>query len=128
HAHARDVGFRVAVNPLALPREGQLVVSTAGASGARTPMLRVWDRMEPKEMAFRRQLKPLMVCTVGRSGSTVLMKGLKAHREIGVSGKQPYEVRYFQYCVHAARVQAPVGTVTSRTYEGDFYMDPVFAG
>lgn len=42
-------------------------------------------------------IRPLMVTTMGRSGSTLLMERLRQHPDILIAGSHPYEVKQFIY-------------------------------
>ena len=55
-------------------------------------------------------LSPILVTSLGRSGSTVLAHALGLHPEVAAVGGYPFEYRFFSYCLHAAYVlTSPAG-------------------
>jgi hypothetical protein len=49
-------------------------------------------------------LRPILISSLGRSGSTVLTNSLGLHPEIALFGGYPFEYRFFSYCLHATYI------------------------
>ena len=61
--------------------------------------------------AFTPSMQPIMVTSLGRSGSTLLMRMLAEHPDIIVHERFPYESRVCSYWMHFMHVlAAPVDT------------------
>lgn len=97
-------GFSFAVSALCLPAFGTLSLWTKLASGIKAQIGRIELATRIPLLNNPDHLKPLIVFSVGRSGSTALMKLLTAHPEI--SGHMPYplETRFAQHTYHAMRI------------------------
>lgn len=67
------------------------------------------------------RLKPLLLGSRGRSGSTLLMKILSLHDHIVVRSIFPYENRAAQYYYLCARDEQPYATFTPETFQGMEY-------
>jgi hypothetical protein len=74
--------FQVEVNALRLPRQFVLNVFLVLENDERVPMARIEGRRKPVASSFEPSVHPLMVTTLGRSGSTILVDVLNAHHAI----------------------------------------------
>lgn len=91
------IGFRALVNALALPTDFELEVSAIGASGARLRIGAVRGRRAALPAPEGTGLEPLIVTTLGRTGSMLLMRLLEAHPEVLVLRPHRYEQRVAGY-------------------------------
>jgi len=78
---ARASGFRSAITSLRLPHEFELDVSVVCADGARIPLFTVRGRHRPTRLS-EAAMRPLIITTLGRSGSTWVQQLLADHPEI----------------------------------------------
>ena len=101
HPEARAGGPRSASTalraPCALPPDFELEVRAVLESGRRAPMALLRGTREPLPHGLRAALQPLMVTTLGRTGSMVLMRMLEAHPEVLVYRPHRYEQRVAGY-------------------------------
>lgn len=93
--HAGHSGFIMVVSSLDLPPEFELRVGVGGGSGITLGRIRGRRRLLPP--APETDLQPIMMTTLGRTGSTVLMATLRSHPGVLCYGKFPYETRLMSY-------------------------------
>jgi hypothetical protein len=74
-------GFRVDVSALGLPTNFTFTVSAVLAGDVRVDIARVSGTREPLKIA-RSRLNPILVTSLGRTGSTLVMRLLSLHPEI----------------------------------------------
>ncbi|HEX5593777.1 MAG TPA: sulfotransferase [Solirubrobacterales bacterium] len=72
-AHAEPCGFRIPVSALDLRQEFELTVVGQGAEGIRAPIARIEGERATLPAGGENLIQPLMVNTIGRSGSTWLV-------------------------------------------------------
>ncbi len=75
-------GFFTAVNALNLDQEFEILLRARLDDKTRVNMATLRGRREPLRTGFEPALDPLMVTTLGRTGSTILMKVLGTHPDI----------------------------------------------
>jgi Sulfotransferase family len=102
HAAARfdvapEIGFRALVNALSLPPAFELEVVALTAAGDREPLAVVRGRRAPMPGRAEADLQPLIVTTLGRTGSMLLLRLLEAHPEVLVIRPHRYEQRVAGY-------------------------------
>ena len=86
---AADSGFEIAVSTLGLAQEFELTVSAGVGEHRDVPLAAVRGRRTPLTTDFQPTLQPLLVTSLGRSGSTWLMRLLNNHA--GVVSYRPLE-------------------------------------
>ena len=101
HAAARfdvapAIGFRALVNALSLPRAFELEVVALTGDG-RAPLAVVRGRRASLPGRSDASLQPLIVTTLGRTGSMLLLRLLEAHPELLVIRPHRYEQRVAGY-------------------------------
>jgi Sulfotransferase family len=91
------IGFRTLANALLLPPEFELGVLALSGGGARIPLGVVRGRRAELPGNGDPRLQPLIVTTLGRTGSMLLMRLLEAHPEVLVIRPHRYEQRVAGY-------------------------------
>jgi hypothetical protein len=91
------IGFRVLVNGLSLPPQFELEVLALTAAGERLPVAVVRGRRAQLPGRADPALQPLIVTTLGRTGSMLLLRLLEAHPEVLVIRPHRYEQRVGGY-------------------------------
>ena len=99
-AHA---GFAVRLNALELPRRFRLVLSLVLEDGQRVPFGEISGERRPLPVQERAAHQPLIVTTLGRSGSTWLTSLLGLHPEIADYRSFEYESKVTAYFAEALR-------------------------
>jgi hypothetical protein len=93
----RRCGFEGALNTLALPPEFELAMNAVFEDETRVEVVRLRGRRRALEPVRDARLEPLMVSTLGRTGSTVLLRALDAHRGIVAYRPFQYEPKVVSY-------------------------------
>jgi hypothetical protein len=116
-------GFWRAVGTVGLPPEFTVAVRAVLANGDRRVVAEIRGRQQ-LSTDFEPAMQPLMVSSLGRSGSTWLMRMLATHPQIVVHERHPYETRTCGYWMHFVRVLSqPVDRgLIPRPH--DFFADP----
>ncbi|MDX1393415.1 MAG: sulfotransferase [Gemmatimonadota bacterium] len=107
-------GFRASVGMLGLPSPCDLDVRVVFDDGSIEPLARVRATHTPLPPTSVSRWTPLALTTLGRTGSTWLMRLLREHPQIAVHGGYPYETRAAAYWLHMVGVLAsPANTLQS---------------
>lgn len=93
--HAGRSGFIMVVSTLDLPPEFELRVGVGGGSGIMLGRIR--GRRRPLPPVPGTDLQPIMMTTLGRTGSSVFMATLRSHPSVLCYGRFPYETRLMSY-------------------------------
>jgi Sulfotransferase family len=93
------IGFRARLNVLELPTEFELEAAAVTGAGARLPVAAVRGRREPLPGSGGEGPQPLILTTLGRTGSMLLMRLLEAHPAVLVIRPHRYEQRVAGYWV-----------------------------
>ncbi len=93
------IGFHGVLNGLLLPAEFELELRAVAGSGAQVPIALVRGRRTTLPAANGASLQPLIVTTLGRTGSMLLLRLLEGHPEILVLRPHRYEQRVAGYWV-----------------------------
>jgi hypothetical protein len=96
-------GFYASVSPLALETEFELLVRAALEDKTRVPIGSIKGEREPLRTSFAPQLQPLMITTLGRTGSNALTRVLDAHPQIVAFPPFRYEPRVGTYWMGVLR-------------------------
>jgi len=99
-------GFWSLAGTLPLERRFTLSIRAVLADGARSEIATVSGRREPLAPPFNPQLRPLLVTSLGRTGTTLLMSLLAPHPAIVTHRTYPYEIFPARYWLHRLRVLA----------------------
>jgi len=107
-------GFRISVGLLGLPPHVDLEVVAVLADGATVPVASVTVDRVGAVAGRPAALDPLLVTSLGRMGTTWLMRLLSCHPEVVVQDDYPHELGVARYWAHLARVATePADTVDS---------------
>jgi Sulfotransferase family len=94
---ATKSGFRATVNVLGLPLEFEVLVKVVLQDENRVPIGVIRGRRHPISSDFQPRLHPLMLTTLGRTGSTWVMQLLGQHPQIVAYRPFEYEPRVSSY-------------------------------
>ena len=94
--HAGHSGYALTLSALDLPPSFELTVEIANTR-PRALIGRIRGRRRPLPVAPTADLQPIMLTTLGRTGSSVLMACMRAHPEVLCYGSFPYETRQLSY-------------------------------
>jgi hypothetical protein len=95
---------------------------------SRVPAARLRLRRAPLRSGFEPRLQPLILTSLGRSGSTWLMKMFAAHPEIVVMRHFPYESSAAKYWMHALKVLSDPADLTQSAHPDTFHSDWYWVG
>lgn len=107
---AAACGFATAIGTLGLAPEFAVHVEAVLEDGRRVPLGAVRGRHDPLRSGFVPALQPIMVTSLGRTGTTLLMQLLADHPDIVVQRLYAYETRWSTYWAHMAKVLGEPGT------------------
>ncbi len=94
---AGAAGFFTIVNSLNLGQEFEILLRARLDDASRVSVATIRGRRERLRTAFEPAIDPLMVTTLGRTGSTILMKVLATHPEIVAYRPFEHEPRVVSY-------------------------------
>ena len=100
---ADTAGFFASLSTLALTPEWELTLRARLEDRTRVPIASVTGTRSPLRSSFVPQLAPLMVTTLGRTGSTAFVRMLGAHPEIAAYRPFEYEPRVATYWMGVLR-------------------------
>ncbi|MDH3732272.1 MAG: sulfotransferase [Gemmatimonadota bacterium] len=97
-------GFRTSIGMLGLPSPCEIQVRVVFDDGTVEPLATLRATHTPLPAPPDTRWNPLGLTTLGRTGSTWLMRLLREHPEIAVHGGYPYETRSAAYWLHMVSV------------------------
>jgi Sulfotransferase family len=100
--------FLIGVNLVGLPSPFEIDVHVF-AGDDRWPLAVIQGRRTPLRSDHEPLFRPLMVTSLGRTGTTLLMRMLCLHPELVVYDKYPYEIRAATHWMHVLRVLSEPG-------------------
>lgn len=104
--------FSLIVRSLDLPREFELTISIVSADERRTPLVAVRGRRSALPAPPADLLRPLMITSLGRCGSSLLQHTLSFHPRIVVRRAFPHEARALAYWTSVfASLSAPASAL-----------------
>jgi hypothetical protein len=122
-------GFFGTLSTLALGTHFELQLEVRLEDGSRLPLALVRGTRAPLRSAFEPRLQPLLLTTLGRTGSTAVVRMLAAHPEIVAYRPFEYEPRVATYWMGVFRTLSdpasyrrqltPTGTVDGTWWVGD---------
>jgi hypothetical protein len=97
-------GFRTWVSVVGLEPGVALQLRAVLADGSRVRLATVRFSRQPVATGFSPTLRPLMLTTMGRAGTTWTMRLLSEHPQIVIHRWHPYELRTARYWWHSFKV------------------------
>ena len=83
----------------------------------------------PLTTAYAPRLQPLLVTSLGRMGTTLLMRMLAAHPGVVTYDRPPYEARGGKYWLHVLKTLAAPADASKRVGAPmEFHLEPLAAG
>jgi hypothetical protein len=113
--------FHALVSLVGLELESELSLTVVLEDGTRVPAGSVAVRRKPIRTGYQSRLAPLIVTTLGRSGSTWLMQILASHPQVVVFRRFPYESTAAKFWLHALRVLSEPANLVESTHPDDFH-------
>jgi Sulfotransferase family len=96
----KAVGFWERVSVIGMTAEFELVVQAVLENQARIPIGRIRGRHVPVPSRFEPRIQPLLVTSMGRTGTTWTMRLLAEHPAIVAYRVYPYEMKAGRYWMH----------------------------
>lgn len=122
---ATNAGFSLTFDTLGLGPE--LEIRLRATEGNR-PIARIGvvrGRRQPLRPPYQPRLQPLLVTSIGRTGTTLLMRLLAAHPAVVAYRRHPYEARAAKYWLHLLKSLArPVDPRTRPGQPNEFHLEP----
>jgi len=100
----RNCGFRVMVGMLGMPYEFELLVQAVFKGEERLHLATFRVQHRPLRSDFQPALRPLMLTSLGRMGTTWVMRLLAGNSQIVAHRSYPYEARIAGYCMFMLKV------------------------
>ncbi|MBA3415261.1 MAG: sulfotransferase [Chloroflexia bacterium] len=122
-------GFALTIDTLGLgpDLEIRLRATIGGDPVARIGVIR--GRRRPLAPPYEPVLRALLVTSIGRTGTTLLMRMLAAHPAVVAYRRHPYEARAAKYWFHLLKSLArPVDPTVRVGRPNEFHLDPTVAG
>jgi hypothetical protein len=124
---AAHCGFRIAINVIRLPPAFEVLVQAVLADGRRVPLGVLQGRRAALDLNPEAGLHPLMVNTLGRSGSTWLIALLGEHPQLVAYDPFDYETRVTGYWLAVVRALTEPLSYT-QALRGELYGDEWWLG
>jgi hypothetical protein len=126
---AAACGFTLLVDTLGLPQCFAFHLRAALPDGSRLKFADISGERLPLTTAYDPRLQPLLVTSLGRMGTTVLMRMLAAHPGVVVYDRPPYEARGAKYWLHVLKtLSAPTDARKRVGAPMEFHLEPLAAG
>jgi hypothetical protein len=126
---AEACGFTLLVDTLGLPQRFEFRVRAALPDGSRVKVAAIGGERRALTTAYAPHLQPLLVTSLGRMGTTLLMRMLAAHPGVVVYDRPPYEARGGKYWLHVLKTLAAPTDATKRVGAPmEFHLEPLAAG
>lgn len=116
-------GWEALVGLVGLRPDAELELRVVLDDESSVPAGRLRLRRAPLRSGFEPRIEPLILTSLGRSGSTWLMKMFAAHPEIVVMRRFPYESSAGKYWMHALKVLSDPADLTQSAHPDTFHSD-----
>ena len=127
-APVRADRWEALVGLVGLRADAALGLEVVLEGGERRPAATLELRRAPLRSGFEPVVQPLLLTSLGRSGSTWLMKMFAAHPEIVVMRRFPYESSAAKYWMHAMKVLSDPANLEQSAHPDSFHSDRWWAG
>lgn len=121
-------GFSINLSVLGLPSRGMIKVVAKLSSGIRRIICFLEYELVMDILNDPARLRPLLVHSVGRSGSTLAMQLLQKHSQISIHDRYPFETQFAQYNLHAMRVIANCPSTHEQSAISEHVLSPTVVG
>jgi len=111
---AERSGFMTLAGTIGLESPFELRLRAVFPDGGRAVLAVIRGSTESVPLLFTPTLRPLMVTSLGRTGTTWLMRVLSEHPQIVAYRRYPYEFRASKYWMHVLRVLSQPGDPEQR--------------
>jgi sulfotransferase family protein len=126
---AGTCGFTLLVDTLGLPRQFEFRIRATLDGGSRVKVAAMRGQRRRLVTAYTPRLQPLMVTSLGRSGTTLLMQLLAAHAGVVTYDRPPYEARGGKYWLHVLQtLAAPTDAGKRVGAPMEFHLETLAAG
>jgi hypothetical protein len=126
---AAACGFTLLVDTLFLRRSFEFSLRATFADGSAADVALIGGERHPLETGYAPRLRPLLVNSFGRTGTTLLMRMLAAHPAVVVYARPPYEARGGKYWMHVLKTLAAPTDAGKRVGAPlEFHLEPFAAG
>ncbi|MCU7838355.1 MAG: sulfotransferase [Candidatus Thiodiazotropha sp. (ex Troendleina suluensis)] len=121
-------GFTTYLTVLGLADNCLLPLNAHTASGEKITLCKIRLNRTPTSTHFNPKIHPIIITTIGRTGSTLLMQLLAKHPSITVANQHPYETFALEYWLHIVSNQlySPhtfLSPIDQQRFERDFMSD-----
>lgn len=120
-------GFRVSFSTVKLPCVADIFVQAVLADEARVPICVISIERQPIATTYKPQLQPLIISTLGRTGSTWVARVLGEHPQIAAYRPFEYEPRLASYWLEMLRTTAEPCSYY-QALDGELYGDTWWLG
>lgn len=121
-------GFWIATGTLGIPPEFELHINAVLGDESRATLGVIRGRQKPLSSGFEPKLQPFMVTSMGRTGTTLLMRLLAEHPQIVAHRIYPYETRAHSYWMNVLKVLSEPAFYYRRAHVDDFLPQISFVG
>jgi hypothetical protein len=122
-------GFTLLIDTLGLPQRFEFRLRATLADGSRVKVAAIGGERRRLETDYAPRLQPLMVTSLGRMGTTLLMRMLAAHPGVVTYNRPPYEARGGKYWLHVLKTLGAPADATKRVGAPmEFHLETLAAG
>lgn len=126
---AEACGFTLLVDTLPLPRQFSLRLRATMTDGTRVKAVTIAGERQPISGGITPRLQPLLVTSLARAGTTLLMRMLSAHPAVVTYQRPPYEARGGKYWMHVLKMLAAPADASKRIGAPmEFHDEPLAVG
>lgn len=126
---AASCGFSLLVDTLGLPPQFEFRIRATLVGGSRVKVAAIRGQRRQLATAYTPRLHPLMVTSLGRMGTTLLMQMLAAHPGVVTYDRPPYEARGGKYWLHVLKTLAAPADASKRVgAPTEFHLEALAAG
>lgn len=117
---AANCGFWTTIGVIGLPPRFELALEAILEDGTRVPIGSIRGQHLPIRTPFNVSTQPLLVTSLGRTGTTWLMHLLSYHKAVTTYKAYPYEVKMASYWLQVLRVLSQPADYERSTGYSDF--------